>query len=113
MHPPLINFSQLPQFHKSWCSHFLPFERKFEFVFSSNISKIPEFVLNKEMKHRKKERERHKKERKKSSKSLSFEKGEFNILRGENIFKTFLCESIFSPSILPLQKHFSKSFENC
>jgi hypothetical protein len=53
-----------------------------------------------------------KRERKKSSKSLSFDKGEFNILRGENIFKTFSCESIFSHSILPLQKPFSKPFEN-
>jgi hypothetical protein len=61
----------------------------------------------------------HKKERKRSiekkerlQKSLSFEKGEFNILRGENILKTFLCGSIFYPSILPLQKSFSKSFQN-
>jgi hypothetical protein len=63
----------------------------------------------------KKERKRSiekKRKGKKSSKSLSFEKGQFNILRGENIFKTFLCESNFSPSILPLQKPFSKSFEN-
>jgi hypothetical protein len=60
--------------HKS-----IPFERKFEkIVFSSNISKIPEFILNKEMEHRKKrERKKHrKKERKeeKLQKSLSFEK---------------------------------------
>jgi hypothetical protein len=45
-----------------------------------------------EKRERKKQREKKKKkrERKKSSISLSFEKGEFNILRGENIFKTFL-----------------------
>jgi hypothetical protein len=62
----------------------------------------------------KREKKKHRKKRKeeKLQKSLCFEKGEFNMLRGENIFKTFPCESIFSPSILPLQKPFSKSFEN-
>jgi hypothetical protein len=75
MHPPLINFSQLPQFHKSWCSHFLPFERKFEFVFSSNISKIPEFVLNKEMKHRKKREKGIKKKGRKAPKVSLLKKG--------------------------------------
>jgi hypothetical protein len=66
------------------------------------------------MEHRKKQRKKHRKKRemKKSSKSLSFKKGEFNIMIGEMILKTFPCESIFSPSILPLQKPFSKSFEN-
>jgi hypothetical protein len=101
MHPPSINFSQLPQFHKSWCSHFHPIWKKVckKIVFSSNISKIPEFILNKEMEHRKKQRKKHRKKRemKKSSKSLSFKKGEFNIMIGEKILKTFPCESIFSP----------------
>jgi hypothetical protein len=62
----------------------------------------------------KREKKKHRKirERKKNSKSISFEKGEFNILRGENIFKTFPCESIFSPSILPLQKPFFKLFKH-
>jgi hypothetical protein len=62
----------------------------------------------------KQEKKKHRKKRKeeKLQKFLSFDKGEFNIFRGENIFKTFPCESIFSPSILPLQKLFSKSFEN-
>jgi hypothetical protein len=59
----------------------------------------------------KRERDKKRKEEK-LQKSFSFEKKEFNILRGENIFKTYPCESIFSPSILPLQKTFSKSFEN-
>jgi hypothetical protein len=66
---------------------FIPFETKFEKnVFSSNISNIPEFILNKETEHRKRERKRsiEKKERKKSSKSLSFENREFNILRREH-----------------------------
>jgi hypothetical protein len=85
------------------------------FCFSSNISKIPEFILGKETEHRKKERERSIEKKRKEEKlknSLYFEKGEFNILRGENILKTFPCESIFSPSILPLENPFSKLFEN-
>jgi hypothetical protein len=84
-------------------------------VFSSNISKIPLFILNKETEYREKARKRSKEKKekgRKASKVSLFEKGEFNILKGENIFKTFLCESIFSPSILPLQKTFSKSFKN-
>jgi hypothetical protein len=39
-------------------------------------------------------------------------KGEFNILKGEKHFNfkdTFLCDSIFSPSIIPFQKLFPKS----
>jgi hypothetical protein len=62
----------------------------------------------------KREKKKHRRKRKEENlqKYVSFKKGEFNILRGENIFKTFLCESIFSASILPLQKPFSKSFEN-
>jgi hypothetical protein len=75
--------------------------------FSSNISEIPKFILNKEMEHRKKKRKKkHRKKEEKLQKSLSFEKGEFNILRGENVFKTFLCESISSP----LFYHFKNSF---
>jgi hypothetical protein len=55
----------------------------------------------------KRERKKHsQKDKESSKKSLSFEKGEFNI------FKTFPGESISSPSILPFQKPFSKSFGN-
>jgi hypothetical protein len=39
-------------------------------------------------------------------------KGEVNISRGEKHFNfknPFLCDSIFSPSIIPFQKPFSKS----
>jgi hypothetical protein len=56
--------------------------------FSSNISKIPKFILNKETEDRKRERKRSIKKRKeeKFQKSLSFEKGEFIILRGQSFF---------------------------
>jgi hypothetical protein len=74
----------------------------FQKSLSSSSTKRQSIEKMEKKKHRKK------RERKKSSKSLSFEKGEFNILREENIFKKFLCESIFSPSILPHQKPFSK-----
>jgi hypothetical protein len=74
--------------HKS-----IPFERKFEkIVFSSNISKIPEFILNKEMEHRKKERERSiekKRERKKSSKSLSLLKSGIQYFERRKYFQNF------------------------
>jgi hypothetical protein len=56
------------------------FERKFEkIVFSSNISKIPEFILNKEMGRRKRSIEKKEKGRK-ISKSLSLLK------KGNSIF---------------------------
>jgi hypothetical protein len=43
---------------------------------------------------------------------VSSNKGEVNILRGEKYFNfknPFRCDSIFSPSIIPFQKPFSKS----
>jgi hypothetical protein len=76
---------------------------------SSSSSSIKRRSIGKKRKRSIEKKERNEE---KLQKSLSFKKGEFNILRGENIFKTFLCESIFSPSILPLQKPSSKSFEN-
>jgi hypothetical protein len=48
--------------------------------FSSNISKIPEFILNKETEYRKKRKRSIEKERKKNSKSLSLLK------KGNSIF---------------------------
>jgi hypothetical protein len=60
------------------------------------------------MEHRKKEEKE--KRKKKLQKSLQIE-GEVNILRGEKHFNfkdPFLCDSIFSPSIIPFQKPFPK-----
>jgi hypothetical protein len=58
----------------------------------------------------KREKKKHRKKRKeeKLQKSLCFEKGEFNMLRGENIFKTFPCESIPPPQFY----HFKNLFPN-
>jgi hypothetical protein len=94
----------------------IPFERKFDFLFSPHtFQKSQSSTSIKRWRIEKSEKKKYRKKRKreKSSKSLShLKKGEFNILRGENIFNTFPCEPIFSRSILPLQKPFSKSFEN-
>jgi hypothetical protein len=112
MHPPPINFPQLLQFHKSWCSHFHPIWKKvWKNVFSSNISKILEFILNKEMKHRKKERKKHrnKRERKKSPKSLSLLKKGNSIFWEEKTFSKLFRVSPFSP---PPFYHFKTHFSN-
>jgi hypothetical protein len=59
---------------------------------------------------KKKKREKRGIERK--APRVSSNKGEVNILRGKkyfNIKNPFRCDSIFSPSIIPFQKHFPKS----
>jgi hypothetical protein len=63
---------------------------------------------------KKREKVLKKRERKmKSFKSLCKQKGKVNILRGEKHlnFNIVLCESIFSPSIIPFSKPFPKSFD--
>jgi hypothetical protein len=92
MHPPSINFPQLPQFHKYWCSHFHPIWKKVgkKIVYSSNISKIPEFILNKEIEHRKKEKKEHRQKKRKEEKlqkSLSFEKRRIQYIERRKHFK--------------------------
>jgi hypothetical protein len=73
-------------------------------IFSSNIIKTP-----------KSSRDGAQKKEKKEEKNLQESpqiKGEVNILRGEKHFKfkdPFLCDSIFSPSIITFQNPFSKS----
>jgi hypothetical protein len=66
---------------------------KKKIIFSSNISKIPEFILNKETEHRKKERKRsiEKKQRKeeKLQKSLSFEKRGIQYFERRKYFQNF------------------------
>jgi hypothetical protein len=68
----------------------------------------------KEIEHGKKDREKilKKEGKEKFQESLQI-KGEVNILRGEKHFnfKIFLRESIFSPSVIPFQKPFPKSFK--
>jgi hypothetical protein len=53
-------------------------------IFSSNISKIPEFILNKEMEHRKKERK--KKHRKKEKGRKAPEVSPSLLKKGNSIF---------------------------
>jgi hypothetical protein len=71
----------------------IPFERKFDFfVFSSHISKIPEFNLNKETENRKKVRKRSiekKKKGEKLQKSLSFEKRGIQYFERRKHFQNF------------------------
>jgi hypothetical protein len=72
-------------------------------IFSSNTSKS---LSSQETEHSKK-----RKKETKLPESLQI-KGEVNILRGEKYFNfknPFLCDSIFSPSIIPFQKSFPKS----
>jgi hypothetical protein len=63
----------------------------------------------------KRERERgrkRKRKRKRKAPKVSSNKGEVNIMRGERCFNfknSFQCDPIFSPSIIPFQKPFSKS----
>jgi hypothetical protein len=78
-------------------------------IFSSNIIKIPKSSRDGAEKKRRKRRKRKKKKTLQESPQI---KGEVNILRGEKHFNfkdTFLCDSIFSPSIIPFQKLFPKS----
>jgi hypothetical protein len=75
-------------------------------IFSSNIIKTPKSSRDGA---EKKGRKRKKKKTLQESPQI---KGEVNILRGEKHFNfkdTFLCDSIFSPSIIPFQKLFPKS----
>jgi hypothetical protein len=61
------------------------------------------------LKRRSIEKKRRKRKKLKESPQI---KGEVNILRGEKHFNfkdPFLCDSIFSPSIIPFQKSFLKS----
>jgi hypothetical protein len=59
IHPPLVAFSDpsSPDFINIGVATSIPFEWKFDIFFSSNISKIPDFILNKETLHRKKTKE--------------------------------------------------------
>jgi hypothetical protein len=83
--------------------HVMPFEKRFlKNSFSPQISSKP--LSPQEMEHRKNEK------RKKTPPPQI--KGEVNILRGEKHFNfkdLFLCDSIFSPSIILFQKPFPKS----
>jgi hypothetical protein len=82
-------------------------------VFSSFIIKISKSLKRWSIEKREREREREResiekrKEKEKLQESLQI-KREFNILRGEKYlnFRIFLCESIFSPSIIPFSKPF-------
>jgi hypothetical protein len=93
-----------------------PFEKKFlKKWFSPQISSKP---LNpQEIEQKKRERKR-KRKRKRKAQKVSPNKGKVNILRGERRFNfknPFQCDpifssSIFSPSIIPFQKPFPKSW---
>jgi hypothetical protein len=75
-------------------------------IFSSNIIKTCESL--RDGAHIKK------KEKEEIHTSLQI-KGEVNILKGEKHFNfknPFCCDSIFSPSIKPFKKLFTKSFRN-
>jgi hypothetical protein len=70
-------------------------------IFSSNIIKTPQ------------ETEQKKRGRERKAPRVSSNKGEVNILRAEQHFdfkNPFWCDFIFSPSIIPFQKPFPKSF---
>jgi hypothetical protein len=86
----------------------MPFEKRFlKKCFSSQISSKPP---SQEREHRKKEKRR-RREKKKKAPRVSSNKREVHILRGEkhfNFIDPFLCDSIFSPSIIYFQKPFSK-----
>jgi hypothetical protein len=106
MHPLLINFLQLLHFINLGVATSIPLERKIEIVFCSNISKIPEFILDKETEHRKKRKRR---EWKTSSKSLSLLKKGNSIFWDEKIFSKLFRVSPFSP---PPFYHFKNPFPN-
>jgi hypothetical protein len=74
-------------------------------VLSSNISKIPEFILNKEMEHsnKKREKKKHSQKDKESSKSLSLLK------KGNSTFSKLFLVSPFPP---PPFYHFKNHFPN-
>jgi hypothetical protein len=114
MHPPLINFPQLPKLHKSWCSHLYPIWKKYEFFSPQTVqnslssSSIKRWSIGKKEERKRCIEKKWKEE--KLQKSL-FRKGN-SIFWEEKTFSKLFSESIFSPSILPLQKPFSKSFEN-
>jgi hypothetical protein len=76
-------------------------------IFSSNIIKTPESLRDRA----KKNREREKKKRKMGAPSVSSNKGEVNILRGEKHFnfKNLFYVIPFSP---PPSYHFKKPFQN-
>jgi hypothetical protein len=72
------------------------------------ISSKPLSHLEIELKERERER---KGKRKRKAPKVSSNKGEVNILRGERCFNfknPLRCDLIFSPSIIPFQKHFPK-----
>jgi hypothetical protein len=72
-------------------------------IFSSNIIKTSKSSRN--------GAEKRERKKKKAPKVFS-NKGEVNILRGERHFNfknPLRCDLIFSPSIIPFQKSFSKS----
>jgi hypothetical protein len=92
--------------------HVMPYERRLlKKWFSIQISlKAPS---PQKTKYRKK-RKRRKRKKKKRLQESSQIKGEVNILRREKHFNfkdPFLCDSIFSPSIIPFQKPFPKSLK--
>jgi hypothetical protein len=87
-----------------------PFERKFLKKWFS-----PQISLKKRDRAEKKRKKKRKRKRKRKRKApeVSSNKGEVNILRRERHFNFknpfWWCDPIFSPSIIPFQKHFPKS----
>jgi hypothetical protein len=74
-------------------------------IFSSNIIETPKSSRGGAEKKRERKR--------KKAPKVSSNKGKVNILRGERHFNfknPFQCDPIFSPSIIPFQKLFPKSF---
>jgi hypothetical protein len=82
-------------------------------IFSSNISKIPEFILNIEMEHRKKERKKKHRKKEKGRKapevSLSLLKKGNSIFWEEKTFSKFFHVRSFSP---PPFYHLKNRFPN-
>jgi hypothetical protein len=87
--------------------HVMPFKKRFlKKWFSPQISSKPS--SSQDMEHRKKEG---KGKRKKAPRVSSNKRGSkyFKRRKTLQLQRSFLCDFIFSPSIIPFQKHFSKS----
>jgi hypothetical protein len=93
--------------------HVMQFEKRFlNKWFSPQISSKPPSPQEKEHRKREKKKKKEKGKREKMLQESPQIKVEANILRAEKHFNfksPFWCNYIFSPSIMPFQKPFSKS----
>jgi hypothetical protein len=93
--------------------HVMSFEKRFlKKWFSPQILSKPPSPQEVERRKKEKKKKRRKRKKKKKLQDSPQIKGEVNILRGEKNFNfkdPFWCDSIFSPSIIPIQNPFLKS----